>query len=220
MVNLMKDVEKVAEDLYLIKQPFHGIFTGVTVVTGANSVGIVDTGLQTTPAEYILPLISELGHRPEDIKYIVNTHGHGDHIWGNKALKEKTKAKIVAHELDADDVGAVDLRLKDGDTVMLGDRQFRIVHTPGHTPGSICLHDEKNRTLITGDSVQGRGVEEGNLVIRNKQDYIDSMKKLLKLEIKTMLVDHPYRPFRKAVLTGEEPRQMIIESLKAVEQFM
>ena len=216
----MKEVEKVAEDLYLITQPFQGIFTGVIVVTGTNSVGIVDTGLETTPAEYILPLVSELGHKPEEINYIVNTHGHGDHIWGNKALREKTSAKIAVHELDAEGVGIVDVKLKDNDTVKLGDRQFRVVHTPGHTPGSICLYDEKDQVLITGDSVQGRGVEEGNLVIRNKQEYINSMKKLLKLEIKIMIVDHPYRPFRKAVLTGEEPRQMITESLKAVEQFM
>jgi len=216
----MKEVEKVAEDLYLITQPFQGIFTGVTVVTGTNSVGIVDTGLETTPAEYILPLVSELGHRPEEINYIVNTHGHGDHIWGNKALREKTSAKIAVHELDAEGVGIVDVKLKDNDTVKLGDREFRVVHTPGHTPGSICLYDEKDQVLITGDSVQGRGVEEGNLVIRNKQEYINSMKKLLKLEIKTMIVDHPYTPFRKAVLTGEGPRQMILESLEAVEQFM
>ena len=216
----MKEVEKVAEDLYLITQPFQGIFTGVTVVAGTNSVGIVDTGLETTPAEYILPLVSELGHRPEEINCIVNTHGHGDHIWGNKALREKTSAKIAVHELDAEGVGIVDVKLKDNDTVKLGDREFRVVHTPGHTPGSICLYDEKDQVLITGDSVQGGGVEEGNLVIRNKQEYINSMKKLLKLEIKIMIVDHPYRPFRKAVLTGEEPRQMITESLKAVEQFM
>jgi hydroxyacylglutathione hydrolase len=216
----MKEVEKVAEDLYLITQPFQGIFTGVTVVTGTNSVGIVDTGLKTTPVEYILPLVSELGHKPEEINYIVNTHGHGDHIWGNKALREKTSVKIAVHELDAEGVGTVDVKLKDNDTVKLGDREFLVVHTTGHTPGSICLYDEKDQVLITGDSVQGRGVEDGNLVIRNKQEYINSMKKLLKLQIKTMIVDHPYRPFRKAVLTGEEPRQMIIESLKAVEQFM
>jgi hydroxyacylglutathione hydrolase len=220
MVNHMKEVEKVAGDLHLITQPFQGIFTGVTVVAGTDSVGVVDTGLETTPVEYILPLVSELGHRPEEINCIVNTHGHGDHIWGNKALREKTSAKIAVHELDAEGVGTVDVKLKDNDTIELGDREFRVVHTPGHTPGSICLYDEKDETLITGDSVQGRGVEEGNLVVRNKQEYINSMKKLLKLKIKTMIVDHPYRPFRRAVLTGEEPRQMIMESLKAVEQFM
>jgi len=215
----MRNIEKVAEDLYFVRQPFHDIFTGVVVIVGRSSVGVVDTGLETTPTDYIFPLLSDLGHKPEEITYVVNTHRDGDHIWGNKVLKEKTNAKIAVHELDADAVGMVDLRLKDGDIIKLGDRSFRIIHTPGHTAGSICLYDEENQTLLSGDSIQGRGVEEGNILIRTtKKEYVESMKKLLKLKINILVMDHPYRPFRKAILRGEKPREMILESIKIVEQ--
>ena len=91
----LEEVEKVAEDLYLIKQPFHEIFTGVTVVLGKSNVGLVDSGLETTPTNYVFPLLLKMKHKPEDINYVVNTHRDGDHIWGNKVIQEKTKAKIA-----------------------------------------------------------------------------------------------------------------------------
>jgi len=214
-----EEVEKIAEDLYLIKQPFNETFTGVTVVLGNYNIGLVDSGLETTPKDYIFPLLLKMRRKPKDVNYVVNTHRDGDHIWGNKVIKEEAQCKIAVHELDANAVGIVDLRLKDGETIKLGDRSFRVVHTPGHTPGSICLYDERNRTLITGDSIQGCGVEEGNLLIRtSKEEYIDSMKKLLNLHIAILVMDHPYKPFAKAVLTGKEPKEMILESIKAAEQ--
>jgi len=214
---MMKNVEKVAEDLYLIKQPLEDIFTGVTVIIGGKSVGVVDTGLETTPTEYILPLLSGWGHAAGKIEWAVNTHSHDDHILGNRLLKEKTNAKIAVHELDAEAVGMVDLKLKDGDAIKLGERLFRIVHTPGHTAGSICLYDEKSQTLLTGDSVQGRGVEEGQVFLTaTKEEYVRSMKRLLTLKISTVVLAHPYRPFRKAVVTGEEPKEIILQSIEAV----
>lgn len=56
------------------------------------------------------------------------------------AMKSKKNAEAVE---------TADVKLKDGDVVELGDRNFRVVHTPGHRPGSICLYDQKNYTLIT-----------------------------------------------------------------------
>ena len=212
-------VERIADDLYFIRQPFHGVFTGVTVVLGKSSVGLVDSGLETTPADYVFPLLRELGRKPEDIACVVNTHRDGDHVLGNKVIKEKTGARIAVHELDAAAVETADLRLKDGETVELGDGSFRVVHTPGHTSGSICLYDARNRTLISGDSIQGRGVEEGKLLIRTSHaEYIESMRKLLKIEIAILIVDHPYRPYAKGVLTGDEPKAMILASVEAAER--
>ncbi len=102
-----------------------------------------------------------------EVQYIVNTHGHPDHTCGNRRIKELTGAKIVMHELDDDffrdsnfgmfqqmgfePTPPADIRVKDGDTIAVGNVSLRVIHTPGHTPGAICLYGEGN--LFTGDTL-------------------------------------------------------------------
>ncbi len=83
-----------------------------------------------------------------NVKYIVNTHSHGDHTSGNAALKEKTHAKIVAHTKSP---RPKDIPVKDQDTLQLGQLTAKIIHTPGHTPDGICLLVDNK--LITGDTL-------------------------------------------------------------------
>jgi glyoxylase-like metal-dependent hydrolase (beta-lactamase superfamily II) len=82
------------------------------------------------------------------VKYIINTHSHGDHTSGNAKLKEKTRAKIVAH---AKSPRPKDIAVKDQDTLRLGKLIVRVIHTPGHTPDGICLLVDNK--LITGDTL-------------------------------------------------------------------
>jgi len=207
----MKDVEKIADDLYFIKQPMRvEWFCGLTVILGSSKVGLIDTGFERTPVDYIFPLLQELGRRPEEISYVVNTHRDGDHVLGNRAIKEITKAKIAIHELEAEAVETVDIKLKDEDIVELGDRKFRVIHAPGHRPGSICLYDNKSYTLITGDCVCG---ERTDLIRMDKEIYIDSLKKLLDLDTKVMIMSHPFKPLGKSILVVNEPEEMIRASI-------
>jgi len=70
----MKGVQKVAEDLYVIEQPMRpGWFVGIIVVLGNGKIGLVDTGFERTPEEYIFPALRSLGHKPEEINFVVNT---------------------------------------------------------------------------------------------------------------------------------------------------
>jgi glyoxylase-like metal-dependent hydrolase (beta-lactamase superfamily II) len=82
---------------------------------------------------------------------IVNTHRHADHIAGSAELKRLTGARIYMHPLDAEACPETDAHLSDGDTLEVGRIRFNVYHTPGHTPGGICLLAEGQ--LFTGDTL-------------------------------------------------------------------
>ena len=115
--------------------------------------------------EKILALIHELQLKP---LFIVNTHCHPDHTCGNKVIKKATQAQIIRHKADElllQDPAAkeyfnrhgftpsppADRIVLDGDQLVFGNYNLRIIHTPGHSPGSICLYADGN--LFTGDSL-------------------------------------------------------------------
>ena len=113
-------------------------------------------------------ILSYIKESQLQIKYIINTHCHPDHTCGNKILKDATQALIVMHDEDerlrheqtAKDYFSrqkfapsppADILVNDGDNLHFGDYTLRIIHTPGHSPGSICLYVDNN--LFTGDSL-------------------------------------------------------------------
>ena len=211
----MSAVEKVSEDLYIIRQDMRpGWYYSVIVFFGEDRIGVVDTGFENTPADYVFPLIIEKNRELEEVDLVVNTHRDGDHIRGNEALKEKTGAIIAVHKLEDDAVPSAEKILEDGDMVTLGDREFTVLHTPGHRPGAICLYDDKEKLLITGDSVCGT---REDLIRMNKEIYIDSLKMLLEIEADTMIMSHPFMPAGKNILHGTEIKEMIEASIKIAE---
>jgi len=102
------------------------------------------------------------------LRWIVNTHGHADHVAGNDLWAARTGAPIVMHRLDAEffqrpemqaqaqaegfpPLTRVDLPVEDGHLLPLGHRQAQVLHTPGHTPGAVCLYFPGH--LFTGDTL-------------------------------------------------------------------
>jgi glyoxylase-like metal-dependent hydrolase (beta-lactamase superfamily II) len=136
------------------------------------------------------------------IEWVINTHGHYDHIGGNGYF---LNAKVAIHELDAPILEKgdeelsfcqffdgkmhkrqVDRKLRDGDEI----NGLKVIHTPGHSAGSICLYDEKNKILFSGDTVFAQGIGRTDLPGGNEDDMKGSLNKLKGLKIDKLLPGH------------------------------
>lgn len=82
---------------------------------------------------------------------IVNTHGHGDHTSGNRAFQSGVGIDVIAHPEESSSISNVSQMVEDGDELQVGSETVEVLHTPGHSPGSICL--KTRQALISGDTV-------------------------------------------------------------------
>ena len=145
----------------------------------------------------ILNRVTELGLT---LKYVVNTHAHADHTCGNRAILSKTDAQLVIHEDDADQVRSgknqafslalgkkpspkADMLVKGGDSLVIGRESLQIIHTPGHSPGSMCLYGTGN--LFTGDTLFVGAVGRTDLGGGDLGTLLLSVKNLLSLPPET-----------------------------------
>jgi hydroxyacylglutathione hydrolase len=137
------------------------------------------------------------------IVLIVNTHGHGDHTAGNAALKALTGAQIVIHELDADGYPSADRLLSEETSLQLGEISFDVLHTPGHTPGGICLYAEGH--LFTGDTLFVGDSGRTDLKGGHRPTLGASIRKLMRLPEETIVwPGHDYGPSPSSTLGWEK----------------
>jgi glyoxylase-like metal-dependent hydrolase (beta-lactamase superfamily II) len=138
-----------------------------------------------------------------EIETIVNTHTHGDHTAGNAELKSLTGAKIIIHALDAAGYHTADVLLKDEKTLQLGGITFDIIHTPGHTPGGICLYAQGN--LFTGDTLFVGDSGRTDLPGGDRPTLGESIRRLTQLPDDTIIwPGHDYGPTPTSTIGWEK----------------
>jgi len=152
---------------------------------------IVDPGFDDKrEAEKIFKIIEENSLK---LKYIVNTHGHPDHTCGNGIVKEKFDVPILIHEFDAHMLGETsrgiagffgfknfspkaDVLLHDGDIIKFGKSVLKVMHTPGHSRGSISLIGEKE--VFSGDTLFMGSIGRTDFPESSEREMQQSLKKL------------------------------------------
>lgn len=192
--------------------------TNCYCVTSNESAGdclVVDTGLSPQP------LIDHLQKSELDPVAVVYTHGHLDHTFGVKALRENwPDIKVAIHKNDADmltdadknlsaamgtplEFSAADIILNDGDEVEFAGVKLKVIHTPGHTPGGICLYSENENLVFAGDTLFADSV--------GRTDVPGGDSDLLITSIKTKLL---VLPDETKVLPGHGPTTTIGQEKK------
>lgn len=181
-----------------------------------HDIMLIDTGMPGNSSKITDYIEKTLKRSLQDIKTIVITHNHFDHVGSLSKMKDITRAKVAIHPADADYIrgkepfagpafiNAImrliqiiyrtkpvepDILLKDGDLI----GEYRVIHTPGHSPGSICLYNPQNKVIFVGDNLQykeGKLQSPGERLLPEPEKYEESMKKLAELDIEVILTGH------------------------------
>jgi len=120
-----------------------------------------------------------VGEHSLEPKGILLTHLHRDHTGASDVLRDALDCSVFMHEDDAFIYrGKVDARIKDGDSFDLEGERLAVIHTPGHTQGSICLYTEKSRACFTGDTVFDTDLGRTDLAGGSEAEMRESVRKL------------------------------------------
>ena len=125
------------------------------------------------------PIIEYLENHKINLKFILNTHHHYDHVGGNKELKNKYNSNIIGFKGDKDRIPEIDILVGDQDTWKNGNFEAKIFHIPGHTSGHICFYFYNNKSVFTGDTLFSLGC--GRIFEGTYSEMYESLEKIKKL---------------------------------------
>ena len=150
------------------------------------------------------------------IKYVINTHHHSDHVAGNAKIKSCFGSKIVAHKLSKTEK---DIEVVEGDILKVGGIAAKVIHTPGHSPDSICLLIDKK--LITGDTLFVGECGRTDLPGGSSIDMYNSLlNKLMKLDDDIEVYPgHDYGSRPRSTI-GEEKRTNYTLEKRSLDEFV
>ncbi|MBX7042562.1 MAG: MBL fold metallo-hydrolase [Ignavibacteria bacterium] len=152
---------------------------------------IIDPGAFTEEEKNTI--VSFVNDNSLNVSSIINTHGHVDHILGNGFAKDTFRKKIFMNKddqfllessreqarffgLEIEEPPEVDESLEEGSDIIVGNASLRVIKTPGHSPGSVCLIDDKNRNVFCGDLIFHNSVGRTDLPGGNFKVLISSVR--------------------------------------------
>jgi glyoxylase-like metal-dependent hydrolase (beta-lactamase superfamily II) len=219
------EVTRIAEGVHAIAEPLHAEEVISYLIIGAERAVLLDTGMGIGDIHQVSLRLTK-----EPIT-VVNSHHHYDHVGGNHLfrriaihdaeaplLEEEAAAAFLLEAMRPENIwgplpkgfdpstyriipSTADRRLQEGDSLDLGGRRLRVLHTPGHSPGSICLLAEDEGMLFTGDTVYA-GPLYAHFEHSNFEDYCRSMERLSAMaeDLKLVLPAHNFTPLDPHIL--------------------
>lgn len=191
----------------IIASMFIEIFPSGPLETNAILIGCSSTkeAIVIDPAfQSAEKLIRKAADEGLDVKKIYLTHSHWDHTADLAKLKKKLEVPLYVHELDAKNVeipgsdglplyipiepATPDIFLEEGQEHSIGNLTFRVIHTPGHSPGSVCFYFEKEKVLISGDTLFKGSFGKVCFPGSSEEDMVFSLEKLARLPKDTRVI--------------------------------
>ncbi len=215
---------------HYLKHTWHepDFWTGMMLFHNGKTAFLLDTAVKGAVENTLDPFFRKQNLEWTSVSHIINTHSHGDHAECNAQIKALSGAEISIHSAGIENLRGqglpADSLLNDGDVIAQDGLSVGIIHTPGHSPDSICILEETTGTLFTGDSVQGKGSRDiGFALYDDHETYRRSLLKLRSLctdgMIRRMVMGHPERP-ASGVAEQDELIPFLDISLKTTEDYL
>ena len=161
------------------------------------------------------PIINFIEKENINLKYILNTHHHYDHIGGNKDLKKKYNSVVIGYKDDASRIPGIDILLNNNEIWKADNFEAKIMHIPGHTTGHISFHFFKEKLIFTGDTLFSLGC--GKIFEGTYQDMFDSLNQIKKLPQDTKIYcGHEYTLQNSKFCIKHDPENLNLKN-KIVE---
>lgn len=169
-----------------------GLSSNVYVI-GEKEITLIDTGAGDE-MNRLKETMERSGLSAKDLSKVILTHSHPDHIGGLIDLIMASSPTILIHPVEAEYLDldeALIMKIVEGDVIETPGHRLTVIHTPGHTAGSICLYDSDSRILFSGDTVFTNGAfGRTDLPTGNAKAMKESLRRLTELNIDSLLPGH------------------------------